>query len=219
LKIATILLMSGFAFGQAQPANTPQSTAPANQASPSSQTDEPTVAGAANAARQKAETGPPVKIYRNKDVRDPDDSSATSQGTTATPGNSNTTPVRKAATPLPAALQSPAAFKAQGDAYRNQVLQEKEKISDIQNRMTRLKYKFDSWSTSFAQDPTDASVCWTSGYSTPYYNSWCGRGRKLKSQYDAAESQLKKENAHLEKMQEDIRRKGYGNAVYDPDWP
>jgi hypothetical protein len=39
----------------------------------------------------------------------------------------------------------------------------------------------------------------------------------LKAQYEASERQLTQEKAKLEHMQEDIRRKGYGNGVYDPD--
>jgi hypothetical protein len=39
----------------------------------------------------------------------------------------------------------------------------------------------------------------------------------LKAQYEATQQQLTQEKARLEQMQEDIRRKGYGNGVYDPD--
>ena len=47
--------------------------------------------------------------------------------------------------------------------------------------------------------------------------SQCDRGRILKAQYDAAQAQLKQQKASLEKIQEEIRRKGYGKVVYDPD--
>jgi hypothetical protein len=39
----------------------------------------------------------------------------------------------------------------------------------------------------------------------------------LKTQYEASQQQLAQEKAKLEQMQENIRRAGYGNAVYDPD--
>jgi hypothetical protein len=228
LGIAATLLMGALAFGQTdQPASPPQSTTPtANQTSPSQPTNDKcpckprTVVDAANASKQKAESEPPAKIYRNKDVKDPAEASATAAQTAAPASTSKSTHASTSAQKeSPAPVQSPAAFKAQGDVYKNQILLEKEKIADIQNRITELKYEFDTWSSSVAQDPADASLCWTSSYSAPYYKDWCDTGRNLKAQYDAAQNQLKQERANLEKMQEAIRRKGYGNAVYDPDWP
>jgi hypothetical protein len=230
LRFSVVLLMGTLAFGQTQqPTSAPQSTAQpsANQTSPPTQTNDKcpckprTVVDAANASKQKAESQPPTKVYRNKDVKDPSETSATSQETTASSTSASPatpTSAQKQSTAV-SDLSSPAAFKAQGDVYKNQILLEKEKIADIQDRITILKYQFDQWSTSFAQDPTDASACWTSSYSTPYYKDWCDQGRVLKAQYDEAQGQLKQEMAHLEKMQEEIRRKGYGNAVYDPDLP
>jgi hypothetical protein len=107
-------------------------------------------------------------------------------------------------------------FEAQGKVFQNQVKVQKGKIIDLQNDITSLKNEFDAWSTGFAQDD-EAQACWTSTYYTPYYKDWCDRGRNLKAQYEASERQLTQEKAKLEHMQEDIRRKGYGNGVYDPD--
>jgi len=233
LRIAAALLIGALAFGQTdQPPSTPQSTPQpsANKTSPPRQTNDKcpcqpwTAVDAANASRQKVESEAPAKVYRNKDLKDPAETSVTSEGTPAPASVPKSTPVaptspQSESTVPSAPLQSPASFKAQGDVYRNQILLEKEKVADIQSHITYLKYQFDMWSSSLAQDPTDASLCWTSSYNTPYYKDWCDTGRNLKAQYDAAQSQLKQEKANLEKMQEEIRRKGYGNAVYDPDWP
>lgn len=98
--------------------------------------------------------------------------------------------------------------------FRNQILLEKEKIIDIQNHITDLKYQFDEWTSEFSQND-GALECWTSMYSSE--KDWCDTGRNLKAQYDGAQTQLAQEKARLEQMQEVIRRKGYGNAVYDPD--
>lgn len=226
--IAATLLMGALAFGQTdQPASAPQSATPtANRTSPPQQTNDKcpckprTVVDAASASKQKAGSEPPAKIYRNKDVKDPAESNATAAQTSApasTPKSTHASTSAQKESTLPAPVQSPAAFKAQGDVYRNQILLEKEKVADIQNRITELKYEFDTWSSSMAQDPADASLCWTSSYSAPYYKEWCDTGRNLKAQYDVAQNQLKQEKAQLEQMQEAIRRKGYGNAVYDPD--
>jgi hypothetical protein len=232
-RIATALLICASAFGQTdQPSSPPQSTAQpsANKTSPPGQTNNKcpckprTVVDAANASKQKVESETPAKVYRSKDLKGPAVPSVTSEGTASPALVPKSTPAaqaspQSASSSESAPLQSPASFKAQGDVYRNQILLEKEKVADIQSRITDLKYQFDEWSTSVAQDPTDASLCWTSSYSTPYYKDWCDAGRNLKAQYDAAQGQIKQENANLEKMQEAIRRKGYGNAVYDPDWP
>ena len=105
--------------------------------------------------------------------------------------------------------------KAKSSRIRSKV--QKGKIIGIQNHITSLKNQFAAWSTSFSQD-SDAPACWTSTYYTPYYKSWCDTGRNLKVQYDASQAQLAQEKARLEQMQEKIRRAGYGNAVYDPDY-
>ena len=62
-----------------------------------------------------------------------------------------------------------------------------------------------------------APLCWTSSYTSPYYKDWCDTGRNLKAHYDASQRQLDQEKLRLDQIQENIRRKGYGNAIYDPD--
>ena len=233
LRIVAALLIGALAFGQTdQPSSTPQSTAQpsANKTSPPGQPNDKcpckpwTVVDAANASKQKVESEAPAKVYRNKDLKDPTEPSVTSQETPSPASVSKLTPSaptspQSESTVSSAPLQTPASFKAQGDVYRNQILLEKEQVADIQSHITDLKYQFDEWSASLAQDPTEASLCWTSSYNIPYYKDWCDTGRDLKAQYDAVQLRLKQEKANLEKMQEDIRRKGYGNGVYDPDWP
>ncbi len=107
-------------------------------------------------------------------------------------------------------------FEAQGKTFQNQVRVQKGKIIDIQNHITSLKNQFAAWSAEFAQ-ADEASSCWTSAYYTPYYKDWCDTGRNLKAQYEASQRQLAQEKVRLEQMQENIRRAGYGNGVYDPD--
>jgi hypothetical protein len=228
LKVAGSLLVSAMALAQTnQPSNQSQMTSQASssQAAAAQPNDKGpskplTVVDAANAAKQKAASQPPAKIYRNKDVRDPAEASTTANAMALTPASAQ----NETAPSLP--LQTPADFKAQGDTYKNQILIEKEKLADIKNHVADLKFQldawaasFDSWAATYPQYPADASICWTPPYNAPYPNDWCDTGRSLKVQYDAAQKQLKKEKSALEKMQEDIRRKGYGNGVYDPDLP
>jgi|SRR5580698_7912425 len=227
LGIVGWLLLAALAFGQtSQQANSSQSTGtqptssqpattqPANPQPANPGPVKPSaVDAAAAAARQARESAPPIKIIRNHDLND----------------GGNPPPAKSAPTPNDAAEQAARdkatdeedqqevqRFEAQGKKFQSQVRVEKGKIIDIQNHITSLKNEFAAWSTGFAQDD-EAQACWTSTYYTPYYKDWCDRGRNLKAQYEAAQRQLAQEKAKLEQMQEDIRRKGYGNGVYDPD--
>jgi len=227
----------------AQPSNAQPSNAPSNNVqqpaaqpptAPPTAKPRPTtpnsVADAANASRQAKELSPPAKVYRNKDVKDPADTANSATGdrsATATPAAKPVIAQTAAKTTAPPTAQPVAktaddeikkdrAFEAQGLVFKNQMKVEKGKIIDIQNRMTSLKNQFDAWSTEYSQD-TDAPACWTSAYYSPYYKDWCDTGRNLKTQYDAAQVQLNQGKARLEQMQENIRRQGYGNAIYDPD--
>jgi hypothetical protein len=169
---------------------------------------------AASASRQARESAAPTKVIRNHDLN--------SGGNPPEVGKSAPTPNSTAAQAAQHGANEEAddrnvlQFEAQGKTYQNQIKVEKGKIVDIQNQIANLKNQFAAWSTGFAQDD-EAQACWTSTYYTPYYKDWCDRGRNLKAQYEASQRQLAQEKARLEQMQEDIRRKGYGNAVYDPD--
>jgi len=192
-----------------QPANSqPPNAQPANSPKPIKPS---AVAAAAAASKLAHESNPPSKVIRNHDLSDgtnppeapksaPDEAAAK-----AAQDKADQEDQRK--------VQQ---FEAQGKTFQNQIKVEKGKIIDIQNRITSIKNQFAAWSAGFAQDD-EASACWTSTYYTPYYKDWCDRGRNLKAQYDASQLQLTQEKARLEQMQEDIRRKGYGNSVYDPD--
>jgi hypothetical protein len=221
LAIAGWLLMTPWAFGQTSPQSSaaqttsqqptnlqPNSSQPSNQ-----QPIKPsTVAAAANASKLARESAPPTKVIRNHNL------------------NGGATPETAESEPKPGEAAAKAGvdkadqedrqkvqqFEAQGKTFQNQIRVEKGKIIDIQNRITSLKSQFAAWSAEFSQDP-DAPACWTSAYYSAYYKDWCDTGRNLKAQYDAAQLQLTQEKAQLEQMQEGIRRKGYGNAVYDPD--
>jgi len=232
LATAGCLLMTASAFGQTnQQPGTAQAacaqataTQPANSQSPNAQpANSPpanpkpikpsAVAAAAAASKLARESNPPSKVIRNHDLND---------------GSNPPEASKSAPTPDEAAAKAAQdkvdqdeerkaqQFEAQGKTFQNQIKVEKGKIIDIQNHITSLKNQFAAWSAAFSQDP-DAQACWTSTYYAPYYKAWCDTGRNLKAQYDASQLQLTQEKARLEQMQEDIRRKGYGNSVYDPD--
>lgn len=188
-----------------------QTTSPAPPAKPVKQS---AVAAAASASKQARDSAPPTKVIRNHDLNDgsnpPDAAKSESK-----PSNVEQQTVAQAKE-TQEEEQKIRQFETQGKVFQNQIKVQKGKIIGIKNHIASLKNQFAAWSTSFAQD-SDAPACWTSTYYTPYYKSWCDTGRNLKAQYDAAQTQLAQEKARLEDMQENIRRKGYGNAVYDPD--
>ena len=225
MAVIAVLLGSAAAFGQAaEPATTQQPAvqppaAPAPAKPPARPSTAPqSVAEAARASKEAKEAAPPAKVYRNKDVKDPAETAANASSNPASPAPATTlVPSHPAAQTTDQEIQKDRAFEAQAKVFKSQILVEKGKIVAIQNRMASLKYQFDAWSTGFSQDGWDAQQCWTSAYYTPYYKEWCDTGRNLKAQYDATQVQLNQEKARLEQMQEAIRRKGYGNAVYDPD--
>lgn len=242
-----VLLLTALAVGQAEPSTASQETTnrqpaseqPANQQPAAQPPSKPrpapqSVAAAARASKQARQSAPATKIYRNKDVKDRDDAGSPaatgSSAASAAAGSPESVQTTSHSSPSPdsitppgvtqsdaAQIQKDRAFEAQAEVFKSQMLAEKGKVVGIQNRIADLKYRFDAWSTEYAQDPTDAQACWTSTYYTPYYKEWCDTGRKLKAQYDASQRQLVEEKGRLDQMQENIRRQGYGNAVYDPD--
>ena len=107
-------------------------------------------------------------------------------------------------------------FEAQGNIFKKQILAQKSKIIEIQNQSQDLYGQLNAWTVEHHHDANPA-VCWTSAYNDPYNKDWCAIGRGLQAAYDESQRQLAQEKTRLEQMQEDIRHKGYGNGVYDPD--
>jgi hypothetical protein len=230
LVIIGWLLAATLVFGQtSQPPANAQSTGaqPGNAApadshqqavSPQPASQRPVkpsaVAAAASASRLASQSAPPVKVIRNHDISDgsnppdADKAEAKQEAAAEQPAQNKVTQAKDD--------QDVRQFEAQGKIFQNQIKVEKGKIIDIQNHITLVKNQFAAWSVGFAQDD-EAQACWTSTYYTPYYKDWCDRGRNLKAEYEASQVQLAQEKVKLEQMQEDIRRKGYGNGVYDPD--
>lgn len=178
------------------------------------QTSTQPVVDAARASKLAEQSAPPNKVIRNKDIVDPNDTPdpAKAQKDQAAAAKAQ----QAARAEDAAAMQADRKFESQGKIFQNQIRVQKGKLIDIQNHIRRVKSQFAAWSAEYAQD-SDAPVCWTYQGNSPYYKGWCDTGKNLKAEYDAAQKQLVQEKANLETMQENIRRQGYGNAVYDPD--
>jgi len=221
-------LVAAAAFAQAdQPAQSSPSPPPASQPSATQQTPvrlpakkPQSLADVARSSKQAYESAPPTKVYRNKDVRDPAE-----EGSPVTP---NSGPAVSASHPAPPksappaktaaaiAMEKEAAFEAQGKVLRSQVLAQKARIVGVQNSIRQIQNQFADWTTWYTDDG-DVSLCWTNLGDTYYYKSYCDVGKNLRAQIEAAQRQLAQERTKLENMQEDIRLKGYGNSIYEPD--
>ena len=195
------------------PTDSPSTASQTLSSQPPKPVKESAVAAAASASKQARESAPPIKVIRNHDLND---GSTPPDAAKAEPKSNDAEQSAAQAKEAQQDEKNVWQFEPQGKIFQNQIKVEKGKIIGIQNRIVRLKNQFARWSASFSQD-SDAPACWTSTYYTPYYKSRCDTGRNLKAQYDAAQAQLAQEKARLEEMQENIRRAGYGNAVYDPD--
>jgi hypothetical protein len=198
-----------------QPTNSqPAKAVPATEPASPSPIKPSAVSAAASASRLARQSASATKVIRNHDLSDgsnsPDDAKSQSK-------ESDVAAMRAAQDKeAQEEERKEQRFEAQGKTFQNQIKVQKGKIIDIQNRITSLKNQFAAWSAGYSQD-ADTPACWTSAYYSPYYKDWCDTGRNLKTQYEASQRQLAQEKARLEQMQENIRRAGYGNAVYDPD--
>ena len=196
----------------AQPTNSPVKSVPTAQPANPKAVKPSAVAAAAGASRLARESAPPSKVIRNHDLNDgsgPPDAGKSEP----TVNNTALQVARDKATE--GEERKVEQFAIQGKTFQNQVRTQKNKIMDLQNRVQDLSNQFDAWSVSHRH--VNSAACWTSEYETELYKSWCDIGRNLKDATDATQRQLAQEKIRLEGMQENIRRAGYGNAVYDPD--
>lgn len=191
-----------------QPAAQPANSKPANQRpiKPSA------VAAAASASRLAHQSAPPSRVIRNNDISDDNPPEAAQ----AAPKVNGAAAIRAAQDrETREDERKTQQFEAQGKTFQNQVKAQKNRIVDLQNRVEILNDQFDAWSTSHRH--IDPAICWAAQRETYYYKSWCDIGRNLKTQMESSQNQLAQEKARLEQMQENIRRAGYGNTVYEPD--
>ena len=186
LTMISPLLLVVLAFGQAEPPTTRQPTItqqPATQSPLNRQPANPQSVADAARVSKKALASAPVKVYRNKDLRNSnsrdgkDVASPTTRdrSTAATSAASPPTPTPSypATQPLDDTLKGKdAAFESQGKILRNQVLVQKGKIVGIQNQITSLSDQFAAWSSAYSQD-YETPVCWTSLHDSLYYKAWC----------------------------------------------
>jgi hypothetical protein len=224
LVIAVWLLATALAWGQtntqpadpqtsgAQPTNLQVKPAPTKQEADPKAVKPSAVAAAASASRLTHQSAPPSKVIRNHDLNAGSNPPDTSKSEPAV----NDAVLQVARDEAVAEEKRKVdQFAIQGKAFQDQVKVQKSKIIDLQDRVQDLRNQFDAWSISHRH--VDSAVCWTSEHETELYKSWCDIGRNLKDATEATQRQLAEEKIQLEETQENIRRAGYGNSIYDPD--
>jgi hypothetical protein len=196
----------------APPVNSTAKSVPATQPANPKPIKPSAVAAAASASRLARQAVPPSKVIRNHDLNDGSNPPDAGKSEPTVKNTAVQVERDKATEEEERKVQ---AFETQGKTFQNQVRAQKGRIIDLQNQVRDLSDQFDAWSVSHRH--VNSAVCWTSEYDTEFYKSWCDIGRNLKDATDASQRQLGQERVRLEEMQENIRRAGYGNAVYDPD--
>ena len=101
----------------------------------------------------------------------------------------------------PAAEDHPSAEQVQ-----DQVKAERQKIAQLQAQTSDLQTQLEQWKTS---DCTH--------YLRPDNSNTCDIPQKLTAELDRTKSQLEQEKKNLETIQEDARKMGFANSVYDPN--
>jgi len=102
--------------------------------------------------------------------------------------------------------ESADATKPSAAELQGRIKEQKQLIQEIEASMKHIQEKLDKWKTS---DCTHVVYAGT-GKNT------CDLPPRLTAEYEREQSQLKAEQSNLEEMQEEARRLGYGNSVYDP---
>lgn len=158
----------------------------------------------ADAARQqqtakKSSSSAPKHVITNEDLG----SSSKSDDSGAKPATQKVAAATSsdAASPALAAEDHPSAEQVQ-----DQVKAERQKIAQLEAQTSELQKQLDVWKTS---DCTH--------YLRPDNSNTCDIPQKLTAELDRTKSQLAQEKKNLETIQDDARKMGFANSVYDPN--
>ncbi|MFZ1919871.1 MAG: hypothetical protein WAU58_20035 [Terriglobales bacterium] len=144
----------------------------------------------------------PPKVITNADLpKKPDeDADPVNQNQNSAANTANTSASRKAA-------QQRAAEQRAGEHWRQQILEQKDKIANLQARCDRLRARI-----HFA-DPGNPYSSGVGYYAGQAYNAQ--EAREMERLHDM-EYQLSQQKQKLERMQEAARHAGMHTTVYDP---
>jgi hypothetical protein len=185
-----------------------------------SQTDQRSLGEIARTARKPASQS---KVITNEDLP-PGKAQA---------GDSKSTPPKTPQTSSEQDAKTLEQFESQGKLLQDQARQQKTKLAEIEEHIRDLENRLAEWNAEYwTTGPTlgpdgmynygpkvsaKGAICATPQRNTPYYKHWCNTPQSLDAESSAARIELAREKLSLEKLQDGIRRKGYGIQVYDPD--
>lgn len=92
------------------------------------------------------------------------------------------------------------------EQIKDQVREQRKKIAELQAQIDDLKKQMEPWKTS---DCTHVL--------NPDNSNTCDIPKKLTAAMDRTKDQLEQEKKNLDSVQEDARKMGYANSVYDPN--
>jgi hypothetical protein len=142
----------------------------------------------AQTASAKASTSAksPKKVITNEEIPEHASSSAPKGSSDSTAGNS--------------AQPANEGEKTSPDVWRQQILAQKNAISQLEGQI---------------QDLTD-SIRYAGANCVSNCQTWNEEQQKKQQQVDSMTAQLGEQQKHLDEMQEQARRQGFGSSVYDP---
>lgn len=103
-------------------------------------------------------------------------------------------------TPVPAYPQNDDAGESPADEWKDQILAQKDTVTDLQNQMTSL----------------NESIRYAGANCVSNCVEWNEHQQAKQQQLEVLKDQLDQQRKHLEELQESARKQGFGSSVYDP---
>lgn len=188
-----------------------------------SQTDQRSLGDVARTARPTRKPASQSKVITNEDL---------ASGKTQS-GETKSTPPKTPQTSSEQDAKTLEQFDSQGKLFQDQARQQKAKVAEIEKHIRDLEKRLGEWNAEYwtagpslgadgmydygSKVSAKGAICATPQRNTAYYKDWCNTPQSLDAESKAARIELAREKSSLEKFQDDIRRKGYGIQIYDPD--
>jgi chromosome segregation ATPase len=118
------------------------------------------------------------------------------------PNSTDLTPVvaKQSSENAVAPVQAAGNRDAQGEHWKSQIQSQKEAIASLQSQITELSN----------------SIHYTGANCVANCEKWNENQQRKQEQVEAMRAQLEEQKQHLEEMQEQARKQGFGSSVYDP---
>ena len=125
----------------------------------------------------------------------------------AKPADTSSKTSKKKSTPGSPAPADANADRPSAQQIQTTIKEQRERILDVEEQLKDIEKKQDIWKTS---------DCTHVMHANSSINA-CDEVQRLNSEHETVKAQLAQEKKNLADMQEDARKMGYGNTVYDPN--